>query len=112
MFSGAMAALQIPAAALAERVGASAVLAGGTALCGLCYVLAGASAGFVLLMAALLLGGIGASTQHPIASALVESAFAGPGAMAVFGTYNFAGDIGKIALADAGRELMYVIATC
>src|SRR5499427_10043169 len=41
MFSGAMAALQIPAAALAERVGASAVLAGGTALCGLCYVLAG-----------------------------------------------------------------------
>jgi len=109
MFSGAMAALQIPAAALAERVGASAVLAGGTALCGLCYVLAGASAGFVLLMAALLLGGLGAATQHPIASALVARAFAGPRAMAVFGTYNFAGDIGKMALPAAATALLYLM---
>jgi len=109
LFSGAMAVLQIPAAAVAERFGAAAVLAGGTALCGLCYMLAGANSGFVLLMAALLLGGAGAATQHPIASALVARAFAGPRAMAVFGTYNFAGDIGKMALPAAATALLYVM---
>jgi hypothetical protein len=43
------------------------VLAVGTALAGLCYCLAGISSGFPLLVLALLLGGIGAATQHPIA---------------------------------------------
>src|SRR5215510_13413977 len=66
MFAGTMAAFQIPAGLLAERVGAAAVLAGGTALAGVGYCLAGASAGFALLMVALLVGGLGASTQHPL----------------------------------------------
>jgi MFS family permease len=60
-------------------------------------------------MAALLLGGLGAATQHPIASALVARAFAGPRAMAVFGTYNFAGDIGKMALPAAATALLYLM---
>src|SRR5262249_17092474 len=68
IFSGTMAVFQIPSAALAERIGGATVLALGTALAGLCYVLAGLSAGFVLLVAALLLGGLGAATQHPLAS--------------------------------------------
>jgi hypothetical protein len=32
------------------------------------YLLAGASSGFSILAAALILGGVGSSTQHPIAS--------------------------------------------
>jgi MFS transporter, FSR family, fosmidomycin resistance protein len=109
IFSGTMASLQIPASLLAERVGTATVLALGTALCGLCYCLAGVSAGFVLLLAALLLGGIGASTQHPLASALVARAFAGPRSMTAFGTYNFAGDIGKVALPAAATALLLVM---
>jgi MFS family permease len=75
--SGTLASLQIPAAALAARIGAATVLAVGTALAGLCYCLAGISSGFAFLVLGLLLGGIGAATQHPIASALVTRTFGG-----------------------------------
>src|SRR5688572_27840776 len=77
MFTGTMASLQIPATLLAERVGGAVVLAVGSALAGLCFCLAGLSAGFPWLIAALFLGGLGAATQHPIASALVARAFEG-----------------------------------
>ncbi|MFL5099290.1 MAG: MFS transporter [Xanthobacteraceae bacterium] len=109
MFSGTMAMFQIPASALAERFGGATVLAVGTALAGLCYALAGVSAGFALLVAALLLGGVGAATQHPLASALVARAFAGPRAITALGTYNFAGDIGKMALPAAATALLLIM---
>src|ERR1700684_1501232 len=95
VFVGAMASLQIPAGLLSEKLGGAVVLALGTALAGFGYCLAGASAGFTMLLVALFIGGLGASTQHPAASALVSRAFAGPRAPAGLGTYNFAGDLGK-----------------
>ncbi len=97
-FVGAMASLQIPAGMLSERFGAAAILAAGTALAGLGYCLAGFSAGFVMLFGTLLISGIGSSTQHPIASALVARAFAGPRSLKALGTYNFSGDLGKMTL--------------
>ena len=98
MFAGAMASLQIPAGLLAERFGAAAVLAAGTALAGFGYCIAGLSTGFAMLLGALVIGGIGASTQHPIASALVARAFAGPRSLTALGTYNFSGDLGKMTV--------------
>jgi MFS transporter, FSR family, fosmidomycin resistance protein len=98
LFAGTMAAFQIPAGLVAERLGTPMVLAGGTALAGLGYCLAGASAGFALLLVALIIGGLGASTQHPLASALMARAFAGARSMKALGTYNFAGDIGKMTV--------------
>jgi MFS family permease len=98
VFAGTMAGLQIPAGMLAEKWGAAAVLAGGTALAGLGYGLAGLSGGFAMLVAALVVGGLGAATQHPIASTLVARAFAGPRSLKALGGYNFAGDIGKMTL--------------
>jgi len=98
MFVGAMAGLQIPAGLLAERFGAAAVLAAGTALAGLGYCIAGLSTGFAMLLGALVIGGAGASTQHPIASALVARAFAGPRSLRALGTYNFSGDLGKMTV--------------
>src|ERR1700680_3663623 len=71
VYSGTLASLQIPAAAVAARIGAGTVLASGTALAGFCYCLAGISSGFPFLVLALLLGGVGAAPQPPIASALV-----------------------------------------
>ena len=47
LFAGTMAAFQIPAGLVAERLGTPLVLASGTALAGLGYCLAGASAGFM-----------------------------------------------------------------
>lgn len=101
VYAGTLASLQIPSGLVAERLGIAAVLAGGTALAGIGYLLAGASNNFVLLLAALFVGGIGASTQHPLASALVARAFAGARSLKALGTYNFAGDIGKMAVPAA-----------
>jgi FSR family fosmidomycin resistance protein-like MFS transporter len=53
LFSGTMAGFQIPSGLLAERLGAALVLALGTALSGVGYCLAGASAGLGVLMLAL-----------------------------------------------------------
>jgi MFS family permease len=108
VFVGAMACLQIPAGFAAERFGPALVLALGTALAGLGYCFAGLSTGFVMLLGALLISGIGSSTQHPIASALVARAFAGPRSLKALGTYNFSGDIGKMTL-PATLSLMLLV---
>lgn len=94
--AGTMAAMQVPSAWLAKRVGGALVLAVGTAIVGLAYVLAGLSAGLSTLALALVLGGVGLSTQHPIASSLVARAYDGARSRAALGTYNFAGDVGKM----------------
>lgn len=97
LYAGTMAALQLPAGRLAERMGARGVLALGTLLAALGYGLAGAAGGLLVLYAGLALGGAGSSTQHPLASALVARAY-GEGARGPLGTYNFAGDVGKAVL--------------
>jgi FSR family fosmidomycin resistance protein-like MFS transporter len=109
MFVGSMASLQIPASFLSERLGAAVVLALGTALAGLGYCLAGLSTGLVMLLAALVIGGMGSSTQHPIASALVARAFAGPRSLKALGTYNFCGDLGKMTIPAALSLLLLVM---
>jgi MFS family permease len=105
-----MAALQIPASLLAERVGPVAVLAGGTLVAGSCFLLAGVSAGVIGLAAALLLGGIGASVQHPVASSIVANAFHGARSRTVLGVYNFTGDLGKMAMPLLAAGLFAVMA--
>jgi MFS family permease len=110
VFVGAMACLQIPAGIAAERFGAASVLALGTALAGLGYCFAGASTGFAMLLAALFISGLGASTQHPIASALVARAFAGPRSLKALGTYNFSGDIGKMTVPAVLSLLLLLMA--
>ena len=109
VFSGTMASFQIPASLIAERIGGGAVLAAGTALAGLCYCLAALSADFTWLLAALLLGGLGASTQHPIGSALVARAFAGVRSLTALGTYNFSGDVGKMLVPAAATGLLLLM---
>jgi MFS transporter, FSR family, fosmidomycin resistance protein len=109
IYSGTLASLQIPAAALAARIGAGVVLASGTALAGLCYCLTGMSSGFALLVTALLLGGVGAATQHPIASALVTRTFGGARSLRAFGSYNFAGDVGKVLLPATATSLLLIL---
>jgi MFS transporter, FSR family, fosmidomycin resistance protein len=108
VFSGTLAGFQIPAGFLAERFGPATVLALGTALAGLGYFLAGFSNGVMFLVAALFVGGLGASTQHPLASSLIAHAFAGTRSLKALGTYNFAGDIGKMTL-PAAVVLLFIV---
>ena len=106
LFSGTLAGFQIPSGLLAEKLGAARVLAAGTALAGCGYLIAGASAGLAMLVIALIIGGLGASTQHPLASTLVARAFGAQRAIKAIGTYNFAGDIGKMTVPVAAALLM------
>ena len=108
VFSGTLAGFQIPSGLLAERFGAPIVLALGTALAGFGYCLVGLSNGVMLLVAALFVGGLGASTQHPLGSALIAHAFSGARSRTALGTYNFAGDIGKMTL-PAVASLLFVV---
>jgi FSR family fosmidomycin resistance protein-like MFS transporter len=96
-YTAAMASLQIPAGVLAERWGESLLLAAGTVIVGIAYLVLGAAAsGFLLLALCLFLVGCGSSTQHPLASSLVARTYEGPSIRAAIGIYNFSGDIGKL----------------
>ena len=109
VFSGTLAGFQIPAGFLAERFGTAAVLALGTALAGLGYIFAGLSGGIIALIISLFIGGLGASTQHPLASSLIAHAFSGTRSLKALGTYNFAGDIGKMTVPAAAALLILVL---
>ena len=98
VYSGAMASGQIPSGWLAGRLGGVTVLAFGTALVAVGYGLAGLTGSLYGVIAGLLLAGLGGATQHPIASTLVAGAFPGLRSRTALGTYNFTGDVGKVAL--------------
>ncbi len=95
-YSGVMASMQLLASRFARRWGRKPLLVGGTALAGLAYLVASQASGMGWLLVALVLGGLGASTQHPLASSLVADSHEGSGKVKeALSHYNFAGDIGK-----------------
>src|SRR5947209_19141830 len=109
LFTGSMAGFQMPAGVLAERIGGPLLLGLGTALAGIGYLVAGASAGFAMLVVALVLGGIGSSVQHPIAAHLVSQAFTGARSRNALAGYNFSGDLGKMAFPAATAGLLMLM---
>jgi MFS transporter, FSR family, fosmidomycin resistance protein len=98
LYTGSMAAFQVPAAWIARHVGAAPVLAAGTLVAGASFALMAMSGGYVALALALVVGGLGAGVQHPLASAIVAETHTGAKSRAALGTYNFAGDVGKMAV--------------
>ena len=96
VMSGTLAVTQVPAGILAERHGERGVLAAGTALAGLAFVLLGWAGGFLSLAAFLVVAGTGCGTQHPLVSAIVSRAYPAAARRAALGTYNFTGDLGKV----------------
>lgn len=95
-YSGMMAVFQLMASRAAKRWGRVSMLVGGTALAGAAYLMVGQATGWVMLLLALLLGGLGASTQHPLASSMISDAYEdGGGIKQALSQYNFSGDIGK-----------------
>lgn len=109
-YSGMMAGFQLPASRMAKRWGRERMLVGGTALAGVAYLIAGQAGGLTVLLAALLLGGLGASTQHPLASSLITDTYeAGGGVKEALAQYNFAGDIGKTLIPGMVGLLLVVV---
>lgn len=109
-YAGMMAGFQLLASRAAARWGRERLLVGGTALAGLAYLLAGQAGGLAVLLVALLLGGLGASTQHPLASSLITDTHeAGGGVKQALSQYNFSGDIGKTLIPGLIGLLLAVI---
>jgi FSR family fosmidomycin resistance protein-like MFS transporter len=96
-YSGALALFQVPAGFLAEWWGEPRILAAGTALTALGFLCLGTAGGFGVLLGFLVVGGLGAGTQHPLSSSLVSQAYEQGPRRAALGTYNFSGDLGKTA---------------
>ncbi|KVC91005.1 hypothetical protein WI77_14620 [Burkholderia ubonensis] len=109
-YSGMMAGFQLLASRAAGRWGRKRLLVGGTALAGLAYLVAGQAGGLAVLLIALVLGGLGASTQHPLASSMVTDAYeAGGGVKEALSQYNFSGDIGKTLIPGLIGLLLTVV---
>src|SRR5215471_14853035 len=98
IYTSGMAAFQIPGGLLAERWGEGRVLAAGTAVAAAGFIAAGWAGGFTALLAILLVAGLGSGVQHPLASSIVSRAYETGPRRAALGTYNFAGDLGKVAV--------------
>jgi MFS transporter, FSR family, fosmidomycin resistance protein len=99
-YTGGMAAFQIPAGILAERFGERRLLMLGTLVTACTFIaVAAAVDGFVPLLLLLTLGGLGSGVQHPLSSSVVAKAYEDGPRRAALGTYNFAGDIGKVSSA-------------
>jgi MFS transporter, FSR family, fosmidomycin resistance protein len=109
LYSGSMAALQVPVSMLAERVGERVLLVFGTLVAAAAFIVSGRTVGFLGLALCLMVGGAGASVQHPLASSLTSRAFEGAQLRAALGTYNFSGDIGKVLLPALCAALLAVL---
>ena len=118
IFPAALASAQVPVDRLTARFGARASLVAGTAVMATGFALAGLSKGLPLLCVALAIAGLGSSTQHPRASAIVTDSY-GTASRGPLGIYNFAGDLGKalfpaltslLLLAMAWRSAIFTLA--
>src|SRR5687768_14993896 len=99
-YTGGMAAFQIPAGLLAERFGERRLLMLGTLVTACAFIaVAGLADSFIPLLLLLTLAGLGSGVQHPLSSSVVARAYETGPRRAALGTYNFAGDIGKVTSA-------------
>ena len=98
LYSATMAAGQIPASRLSERYSQSLPLVAGTFITAAAVLALHWATTPLLLGLLLAIGGLGASVQHPLASALISSAYGGSALRTKLGTYNFAGDLGKMII--------------
>jgi MFS transporter, FSR family, fosmidomycin resistance protein len=97
-YSAAMAVGQVPASRLSERWAERLLLVIGTFITAAAVLALHRAATPLALGLLLVLGGLGASVQHPLASALIARAHGGSALRTTLGTYNFTGDVGKMAI--------------
>jgi MFS family permease len=94
-FESATALFQIPAGFLGERYGERRLLTLGTFVTTLCFMVIAFSGNVYALCVLLIIGGLGAGVQHPLASSMISKAYAHGNRRIALGTYNFTGDMGK-----------------
>jgi MFS transporter, FSR family, fosmidomycin resistance protein len=93
-----MAVGQVPASRFGERWSEKLPLVVGTFVTAVAVLALHWATTPLALGLLLAIGGLGASVQHPLASALISRAYGGSALRAKIGTYNFAGDLGKMIM--------------
>ena len=107
LFSGSLAIFQVPSGYLASRIGEIRLLLVGTTLTCISVGLFGWATTPFFLGLLLVLGGLGESVQHPLSSSIISNAYPEVKARRkALSTFNFAGDIGKMALPGVAAFLI------
>ncbi|MBN2041332.1 MAG: MFS transporter [Spirochaetes bacterium] len=96
-FEGAAGIFQIPAGFLGERFGERKLLVTGTLMTAIAFACMWMAGGLISLITLLIIGGVGAAVQHPLASSMISRVYNDKGRRLALGTYNFSGDIGKFS---------------
>ena len=95
--NSAMALFELPSGMLSERLGERALLVFGLFCAGCGYLALATAPGVAVVAVSLFVAGFGAAFQHALSSAIIANTFQGAGMRTALGTYNSAGDIGKLA---------------
>ncbi len=95
--NSAMALFELPSGMLSERLGERTLLVFGLFCAGCGYLALSVAPGVMAAAVSLFVAGFGAAFQHALSSAIIANTFQGAGARTALGTYNSAGDIGKLA---------------
>jgi FSR family fosmidomycin resistance protein-like MFS transporter len=106
LYSGALSLFQLPSGILGRRFGGHRILIAGTVMTSLAIASTGWATTPFALGLILILGGMGASVQHPLASTAIANAYHGRESRTALGTYNFSGDIGKLIFPGAAALLI------
>jgi MFS transporter, FSR family, fosmidomycin resistance protein len=99
---GSTSLLQLPVGYLAEWIPETALLGAGMWWISVGFLVIAAAGGFWQLLAITTVAGIGGSTQHPLATAIVSRVYESDGRGRAISTLNFAGDLGKMILPAIG----------
>ena len=99
--STALTLLEIPSGILAERLGERRLLCVGLLGAGTGYFGVATQSGFAQIAACFFVAGAGAAFQHSLASALLVRHHHGAQRRRALGTYNAAGDAGKLTFTGA-----------
>ncbi len=108
-FEGATALFQTPAGFLGERYGERRLLTLGTFVTALSVMGLAFSGNLYILCALLLIGGLGAGVQHPLASSMISKAYTHGNRRIALGTYNFSGDMGKFLFPAVATLVLSVV---
>ena len=95
--NSAMALFELPSGMLSERLGERTLLVFGWFCAGCGYLALSVAPAVMAVAVSLFVAGFGAAFQHALSSAIIANTFQGAGARTALGTYNSAGDIGKLA---------------
>ena len=101
-----MAGFQLPSGIVVDRIGPIISLMLGAILTGVALASTAFAPSAFLLFLLLVIGGVGASAQHPVSSSAISNTYGGAASRVALGTYNFSGDIGKLLFPSAAALLI------